>query len=323
MRLTLAALGIAFGAHTGFAAPPAWDDTPRIAVVSAFEPEWQAIRAAVVASGSTNVNGTEFVTGTLAGKDVVLYMSGVSMVNAAMTTQLALDRYNISSVVFTGIAGSADPALHIGDVVVPERWGQYFEVIAARDRDGHLTIPRYFSSTHTNFGVFVPRDVDVISAVPDAPETKFWFDVDPSLFEIAKGAVLDVELNNCSKGKACLTHIPQVHVGGNGVSSSVFVDNAAMREWAFTNYQAEVLDMESAAVAQVAWSNQIPFIAFRSVSDLAGGGAGQNEMGTFMDLASENSVRVVSRFIEAMPRSGTQAPATAAPAPVAPVAANP
>lgn len=324
MRLILVALGIVLGAHAGLAARPDWDETPRIAVISAFKPEWEAIRAVVEATGSTNVNGTEFVTGTLGGKDVVLYMSGVSMVNSAMTTQLALDRYNITSVVFTGIAGSANPALHIGDVVVPERWGQYFEVIAARDRDGHLTIPRYFSSSHTNFGVFVPRDVDVISAAQGAPATKFWFDVDPALFALAQGAVRDTELNNCSKGKACLTHVPAVHVGGNGVSSSVFVDNAAMREWAFANYQAEVLDMESAAVAQVAWSNEIPFIAFRSVSDLAGGGAGQNEMGTFMDLAAENSVRVVSRFIAAMPeQSGTAKPANTAQAPAAPELAVP
>lgn len=314
MRLILVALGIVLGAHAGLAARPDWDETPRIAVVSAFAPEWQAIRAAVDAEHSVDVNGTEFVTGTLGGKDVVLYMSGVSMVNAAMTTQLALDRYNITSVVFTGIAGSANPALHIGDVVVPERWGQYFEVIAARDRDGHLTIPRYFSSSHTNFGVFVPRDVDVISSTEDAPQTKFWFEVDPALFALAQKSVLDVALNNCSKGKACLTHVPEVHVGGNGVSSSVFVDNAAMREWAFTNYQAEVLDMESAAVAQVAWTNDIPFIAFRSVSDLAGGGAGQNEMGTFMDLAAENSVRVVNRFLEAMPKPMAAQPAAPAPA---------
>ena len=39
--------------------------------------------------------------------------------------------------------------------------------------------------------------------------------------------------------------------------------------------------MESAAVAHVAYANRVPFIAFRSLSDLAGGGSGhENEMGT-------------------------------------------
>ena len=46
------------------------------------------------------------------------------MVNAAMTTQLALDRFNVSAIIVDGIAGGVDPSLAIGDVVVPDRWGQ-------------------------------------------------------------------------------------------------------------------------------------------------------------------------------------------------------
>lgn len=306
MRFVLLALALAAGptlAPAEEVSPkrPAWDDTPRIAVVSAFAPEWHEIKTLVEPTGHNMVNGTEFMTGQIAGKDIVLFMSGVSMVNSAMTTQLALDRYNITAIVFTGIAGSADPDLAIGDVVIPERWGQYFEVIAARERDGEMSIPRYFSSSHPNFGIFVPRDVDVISARPETPKTKFWFDVDPALLQVARQAVVGVTLENCTKGKACLTQKPKALVGGNGVSSAVFVDNAAMRKWAHDNYQAEVLDMESAAVAQVAFTNEVPFIAFRSVSDLAGGGPGHNEMGTFMDLAAKNSAKVLGQFLEKLP----------------------
>ena len=64
---------------------------------------------------------------------------------------------------------------------------------------------------------------------------------------------------------------------------------------------AQVVDMESAAVAQVAWANQVPFIAFRSLSDLAGGGEGENEMGVFMSLASDNSAALVKAFLAEMP----------------------
>jgi adenosylhomocysteine nucleosidase len=59
--------------------------------------------------------------------------------------------------------------------------------------------------------------------------------------------------------------------------------------------------MESAAVAHVAYANGIPFIAFRSLSDLAGGGDGENEMATFMQLASNNSAAVVRAFVAALP----------------------
>jgi adenosylhomocysteine nucleosidase len=59
--------------------------------------------------------------------------------------------------------------------------------------------------------------------------------------------------------------------------------------------------MESAAVAHVAYANQTPFIAFRSLSDLAGGGEGENEIGTFFQLASNNSAAVVKAFLRALP----------------------
>ena len=49
--------------------------------------------------------------------------SGVSMVNAAMNTQLVLDRFTVKRIVFSGIAGGVDPGLTIGDVVVPAGLG--------------------------------------------------------------------------------------------------------------------------------------------------------------------------------------------------------
>lgn len=78
------------------------------------------------------------------------------------------------------------------------------------------------------------------------------------------------------------------------------MDNAALREHVFTTFDAQVLDMESAGVAQVAFANNVPFIAFRSLSDLAGGGDGANEMNTFMSLAASNAAIVMHGFIAAL-----------------------
>ena len=44
-------------------------------------------------------------------------------------------------------------------------------------------------------------------------------------------------------------------------------DNAAFREYTYATFQAHVLDMETAAVAAVAYSNGVPYIAFRSLSE--------------------------------------------------------
>ena len=56
--------------------------------------------------------------------------------------------------------------------------------------------------------------------------------------------------------------------------------------------------METAAVARIAEENEIPFIAFRAISDLAGGGQGQNEFWTFLQLAADNSALTAEAFME-------------------------
>ena len=134
----------------------------------------------------------------------------------------------------------------------------------------------------------------------DEAESRFWFPVDAEMLETARDVAADLSLSECASEGDCLQETPQIVVGGNGVSGAAFVDNAELREWAFDTFDARVLDMESAAVAHVAWANDVPFIAFRSLSDLAGGGEGENEMATFMGVAAQNSVDVMRAFLAAL-----------------------
>ncbi len=277
-------------------------DTSRIAVISAFEPEWIALQEDLQGAEETVINGNRFISGTLGGKEVVLFLSGISMVNAAMTTQLALDHFEISHIVFSGIAGGVDPSLSIGDVVVPEQWGQYLEGAFARETaEGTFALPSWMSSEFPNYGMMYTMPVEVAREGLEAPEAKFWFDVDPGLLEVARGLAGSLSLEDCNEENACLADPPGLVVGGHGVSGMTFVDNAAFREFVFETFEARVLDMESAAVAHVAYANDVPFIAFRSLSDLAGGGEGENQMATFMSLASSNSATVVEAFLVALP----------------------
>jgi adenosylhomocysteine nucleosidase len=58
--------------------------------------------------------------------------------------------------------------------------------------------------------------------------------------------------------------------------------------------------MESAAVAHVAYVNHVPFIAFRSLSDLAGADHDENQMHRFGQLASANSASLLEAFLSAL-----------------------
>jgi adenosylhomocysteine nucleosidase len=305
MRRVLAVLAAAVlaGAPMARAAEPATllDPTPRTAVISAFGPELFALSQAVEGRRSYQVGGTEFITGTLEGKPVVLFLSGVSMVNAAMTTQSALDRFRITRIVFSGIAGGVDPRLDVGDVVVADQWGEYLESTMAREvAPGRFEAPPAANTTGAPFGMMYPGPAQVARHVGQL-ERRAWFPADPQLIALARAVAAKVALKRCTAGGQCLSHEPQVVVGGNGVSGQSFVDNAALRSWAFATFQARVLDMETAAVAHVAYADDVPFIGFRSLSDLAGGDPGKNQAGVFFQLASDNSAAVVRAFVKALP----------------------
>jgi adenosylhomocysteine nucleosidase len=297
MRLLLILL-LASAPLSAQAAEPL-DPAPRTAVISAFPPELAALEAATVDKREYAAAGTRFVTGTLEGKPVVLFLSGISMVNAAMTTQGALDRFRIERIVFSGVAGGADPALEVGDVVAPERWVQSSEMAYAREVPGGFAPTPGLTDGRTNFGMMYPRAVTV-TRDDGNPEDLKDFPVDPTLLGLARRSVAGLTLKRCAADQ-CLPKPPKVVVGGVGGSGPVFVDNAAFRQYAHDVFGARVLDMESAAVAQVAYVNRTPFIAFRSLSDLAGGDPAGNQFPVFLKFAAENSATVVRAFVKALP----------------------
>lgn len=62
--------------------------------------------------------GMEFYRGRINGKEAVVVRSGIGKVNAAVCAQILADRYEVSAIVNTGIAGSLDGKIDIGDIVL-------------------------------------------------------------------------------------------------------------------------------------------------------------------------------------------------------------
>jgi adenosylhomocysteine nucleosidase len=169
----------------------------------------------------------------------------------------------------------------------------------AREVPGGFAPTPGLTDGRTNFGMMHPRAVTV-TRDPAKPEDLKEFPVDPALLDLARRSVEGLTLKRCAADQ-CLTKPPKVVVGGVGGSGPVFVDNAAFRQYAHDVFGARVLDMESAAVAQVAYVNKTPFIAFRSLSDLAGGDPAGNQFPVFLKFAAENSATVVRAFVKALP----------------------
>ena len=276
------------------------DQKPRIAIISAFSAELEKIKSMAEIEEVIVINGRSFTLGTLEGFDVVMFLSGISMVNAAMTSQLALCEFNITHIVFSGIAGGVNPDLNIGDVTVPAQWAQYQEALFAKQKGDEWDLG-WHKKILPNFYMSFPQPVDVTHAglgEPDAEEEMIWFPVDEKM--LASAYKIQEKVNLLSEaGDAKLDYKPKLVVGGNGVSGQTFVDNAEYRDYVFNTFEADCLDMETTAVAHVAYCNQKPFIAFRSLSDLAGGGPGENQIRTFFQLAADNAAEVMIQGFKA------------------------
>jgi adenosylhomocysteine nucleosidase len=293
----------------GIARAQKLDDAPRTVVMTAFQPEWSALVGSLSESREHRINGSLFLTGTLAGKPVVLMQSGVSVVNAAMNTQLVLDRFTVKRIVFSGIAGGVDPGLSIGDVVVAGNWGQYLEGSLARQTAKGWQPPHAIDpDAPANWQFLFPRGTQVTSATAQARRV-YRLEVDPALLDLARRVAPTVTLERCvppaadmrAGSELCLPREPRIEIGGTGVTAGVYADNAQFRRYLHKAWAARVLDMESAAVMQVAASNQVPAIVFRSLSDLAGADPDHNRLALFAHLASVNSARVVLAYMAVLP----------------------
>ncbi len=90
----------------------------KLAIIGAMDLEVEALRAALVDETITTVAGMEFCEGKLDGADVIIVRCGVGKVHAALCVQALADRFDVTHVVNTGVGGSLDNALDIGDLVI-------------------------------------------------------------------------------------------------------------------------------------------------------------------------------------------------------------
>ena len=90
----------------------------KLGIIGAMAVEIAALKENMEELTSSDYAGMTFYEGKLQGLSVVLVQCGIGKINAAMCTQVLVDRYEITHVVNTGIAGSLDAKLDIGDLVI-------------------------------------------------------------------------------------------------------------------------------------------------------------------------------------------------------------
>lgn len=89
-----------------------------IGIIGAMEEEVALLKQDMDVHETVEVASMSFCKGELCGRDVVVVRSGIGKVNAGVCAQILVDRFGVNVLINTGIAGSLDPAIDIGDMVI-------------------------------------------------------------------------------------------------------------------------------------------------------------------------------------------------------------
>ena len=92
----------------------------KIGIIGAMELEVETLKKEMTITRKLTKARMEFNEGKLNGADVVVVRSGVGKVNAALCVQILADIFEVTHIINTGVAGSLNAKLDIGDILISE-----------------------------------------------------------------------------------------------------------------------------------------------------------------------------------------------------------
>ena len=212
-----------------------------LAILSALADEQRGFLAQLTSPRCVERAGRKFWLGELFGQPVVLALSRIGKVAAATTATALIEHFGVESVVFTGVAGGVGAGVAVGDIVVASHFVQH-------DMDASPLFPRY--------------------ELPLYGQAAFACDVTLSrrLLRATEKTLLAWDARHA--GAKARVHQGLIASGDQFVSRKD-MSEALVAQLQACGHQALAVEMEGAAVAQVCHDYQLPFAAFRTISDRA------------------------------------------------------
>lgn len=119
-------------------------------IITAMQEEMQEIQKLMKEISFIEIYGLNFIEGKISDKTIVLVEAGVGKVNAARTTQILIDKFDIDTIINVGSAGAANGKLNIGDIVIGKKLVQHdFDITAFGHPKGYISnAGQYFDSNN-------------------------------------------------------------------------------------------------------------------------------------------------------------------------------
>ena len=224
-------------------------------IIAAMQEEMQEIKKIMTETEERKIYELTFTKGKINNTEVVLVEAGVGKVNAARTTQILINDFDIEAIINVGSAASANDELDIGDIVIGKKLVQHdFDITAF----GH---PKGFIS---NVGQYVESDSKLIEKMEQTI-----VDLQDKEFKIKIGTI---------------------------ASGDIFCTEIKMKEKIRNKFEADAIEMEGAAIAQVCKLDNVPFIVIRSISDNPNGN-NNITFDQFLEKAAKRCALIIEKFM--------------------------
>lgn len=229
----------------------------KIGIIVATDQEIEETRKILKNFVSEKIFGLEFFTGNILNKDVILVKCGIGKVNAGRTAQIMIDKFEPNYIVNIGAAGAINPELNIKDIVIGNKLVQY--------------------------------DFD-ISSLGDAEKGEIsgigkYLESDKKLVDVCKD-VLENKMQRYFNYKI-----------GTIATADVFCSDKKQAEQIRKEFNAECVEMEGAAIAQVCYLDSIPFLVIRGISDSPNGNNGIDYY-SYCNIAARQSANILENILK-------------------------
>jgi adenosylhomocysteine nucleosidase len=248
----------------------------RLGIISALHEEQQGLVEAMERPYKLIHGMREVWVGQLWEIDAVCVLSRIGKVAAAMTATLLVEKFGVTHILFTGVAGAGDKSIRVGDVVVAESLVQH-------DMDASPLFPRHEVPLTglTHFPSDRQMALQLAASARSFLETGLEDAIDPQ------------------ERAAFALQAPRVHRGLIASGDQFLASRERINALGAALPGVLAVEMEGAAVAQVCFELGIPFGVVRTISDNANENAATDFMRFVKSVAARYAFDIVRRFCQA------------------------
>lgn len=247
----------------------------RLGIISALHEEQQGLVEAMQGAATASHGGRVYTLGRLWGIDAVCVLSRIGKVASAITATLLVEKFGVTHILFTGVAGAGDPGIAVGDIVVADTLVQH-------DMDASPLFPR-FEVPLTGLSHFTTDQAMALQ-----------------LLHAAHG-FLEHDLHDvidAAQRAAFRLHQPRVHRGLIASGDQFMHQRAAIASLNAALPGLVAVEMEGAAVAQVCYELGIPCAVIRTISDNANEDAATDFLSFVTAVAARYAFYIVRRYCQ-------------------------